>query len=203
VEDAPDDLELIVEDLGVRGVLLNGLPCDGFVPCVAWDYGNLAMPIARLVRRGLNTLILHVAIPDWEAPHALPMAALRGSFEVAAAGALASLAGARPCGDWRDLGYPRFSGTMRYSGSVDVPEAAVRASRAVVHVTAAAEVVTLLFNDRVAGERAWPPYRFDVAGMLAAGRNSIELRVASTSANLFGDGAPSGLLGGVLIHWGP
>jgi hypothetical protein len=202
-EDAPDDLELIVEDLGVRGGLVNGRRCGDFTRCVAWDSENLRATVAHLVNPGLNTLILRVVIPAWDGPHALPMVALRGHFEVSADGALASPGGVRTGGDWRDHGYPRFSGTMRYRAKIDVPAGAVVARRAELHVAEVAEAVTLFVNGGKAGERAWPPYRFNVAGILAVGQNNIELRVASTSANLFGDGAPSGLLGGVQIHWGP
>jgi hypothetical protein len=200
-QSVPEDLELVFEDLGVGEVLLNGRPVQTPEACIVWDSGNLRASVARLVRPGPNTLLLRVAIPAWEGPHALPLLVVRGSFEVAPDGVLVAPGRARACGDWRTKGYPRFSGTMRYRAPIEVPPDAACAGMAEIHIADAAEAVTLAVNGQVEGERAWPPYRFDVAGRLAAGTNDIELLVSSTSANLFGDGSPSGLLGPVTLRW--
>lgn len=196
----PPDLQVVTEDLGIDVILLNGRRLGRGRRCRIWDEANRSYSLAGTARPGTNVLLLRVRIPDWKGPHALPLVVLRGAFEVAGRGRLIAPRPDHSTGDWADQGFPGFSGTMRYVTSVRLDQADL-SSRAVLAIDRAAEVADVRVNGRRAGApRAWPPYEFPLAGTLVEGDNSIEVRVTSTSANLFGSNAPSGIIGTIAIR---
>jgi len=114
--------------------------------------------------------------------------------------------GILPLGDWSQLGIlHNYSGGVRYRTTFTLTEEEVtaRAALELRRVVATAEVRV---NDRDAGIRVAPPWRFDVTGMLQSGENRLEVVVYSTLANhyqtipsRYGGNPEAGLLGPVRL----
>jgi hypothetical protein len=102
---------------------------------------------------------------------------------------------------------PDFSGTMRYSFAVDLPEPAGAFMLDLGRVYETAEV---FINGVSAGVRISPPYWFTGSGLLRRGANTITVEVVNTLAKALGDNIfdramaqePAGLLGPVSLYYG-
>ena len=84
-------------------------------------------------------------------------------------------------GEWGEFALPTYSGIGVYRQRLDLTAAEAERSAwlDLGQVLVAAEV---LVNDRPAGVRLARPFRFDLTGLLRAGGNTIEVRVANTIA---------------------
>ena len=98
----------------------------------------------------------------------------------------------------------RFCGTMRYKTAFTLTDAATYTELDLGVVGETAEVHV---NGEHCGLRIQEPYRFDVAGMLQDGENTLEILVANTpfykvrdQRSWFMAAAPSGLLGDVILY---
>jgi hypothetical protein len=114
--------------------------------------------------------------------------------------------GVMPLGDWSKLGIlNNYSGGVRYTQTFTLTdaEAAGQVMLDLGRVIATAEVSV---NDRVAGVRVAPPWKFDISGCVQPGENRLDVVVYNTLANHYqttpsffkGDPA-SGLFGPVTI----
>lgn len=99
--------------------------------------------------------------------------------------------------------YPRFSGTMRYEGDFILDNAAGGAD---LDLGGAYETAEIWINGKHAGTKLCPPYRFDVGGMLKAGRNRLRIDVTNTPVrelrdfmSSFSALEPCGLMGPVKL----
>ncbi len=86
-------------------------------------------------------------------------------------------------GDWSQQGLPHFSGTLSYEADFILPERRVPQSVLVLDLGEVRHAVHLWLNGRDLGRRAWPPYRFDVSGIMRLGRNRLRVEVTNTLAN--------------------
>ncbi|MBI2914733.1 MAG: hypothetical protein HYY08_02295 [Firmicutes bacterium] len=198
-------LELLWEDLQVSYVAVNGAPLSGRrIESWSWCRHHLLAPLTGMTRFGANTVALRAIIPSWTAPHRPPMVFLRGRFTASPSpggkeekATITRHHGRILPGSWTGQGFPRFSGTGRYTKSFALAGAAsmsqARGTRIVLSVEArgSAEVAV---NGSSVGTRIWPPYSFDVGRLLRDGENVVVLRISSSLGSLFGKEDPCGLL---------
>lgn len=153
-------------------------------------------------------------LPQPEAPSR--MAALRIDGAPGFGGGAALLApiafemgeGRIALGSWDELGLPHYAGGIAYTCEVTLDAAPT--GRAVLDLGRVRGSVDVRVNSEACGERAWHPYRFDLAGALRAGSNQIEVRVFNTLGPHFGAGHPSahvfeghtqsGIYGPIALH---
>ncbi len=115
--------------------------------------------------------------------------------------------GRLPAGDWSQVGVLRFySGGAWYRKTVSLTAEQARGC-AVLDLGGVAASAEVRVNGRSAGTRVAPPWRFDVASLVAPGENRIEVRVFNTLANhyltiptRYGGSPASGLLGPVRLE---
>ncbi len=70
---------------------------------------------------------------------------------------------------------PRFSGTVRYTATVDLS-----ASDTVLDLGEVGETAEVFLNGKPVGVRLFPPYRFDIADAVCDGENELEVLVTNT-----------------------
>ncbi len=101
-------------------------------------------------------------------------------------------------GSWTALeGMASFSGTARYDRDVTLTDPG---SRIVLDLGEVRDFAEVSVNGESAGVRLWPPYRFDITGMVKPGTNHITAAVTNTRANeLTDEKPPSGLMGPVRV----
>ena len=101
-------------------------------------------------------------------------------------------------GDWsRHAGLELFSGTLRYRTVFDIASAADHWE---LDLGAAGDIAEALLDGEPAGVRMWAPYRIPLAGPVAVGRHTLEVRVTNSMANAYeGAQLPSGLMGPVRL----
>ena len=101
-------------------------------------------------------------------------------------------------GDWsRHPGLELFSGTLRYRTVLDIASAADRLE---LDLGAVGDIAEALLDGEPAGVCMWAPYRIPLAGPVAAGRHTLEVRVTNSMANAYeGAQLPSGLMGPVHL----
>ncbi len=101
-------------------------------------------------------------------------------------------------GDWsRHPGLELFSGALRYRTGFDLPSAADRLE---LDLGGVGDIAEALLDDEPAGVRMWAPYRIPLAGPVAAGRHTLEVRITNSMANAYeGAQLPSGLMGPVRL----
>ncbi len=204
----PDDLALIYEssECGPRSVRLNGRELEEqperfFV----WDSSNVALPIARHVRKGRNRLRLEWRQPSYQtlfpSVHGIEPVCLSGTFWVKEERIVEQKYGVSPM-PWSQVGFPNYIGSLTYRSSFDLPmkymgqQLFLKLDR----IGVAAEVKV---NGKTAGVLLWRPYTLDVTELLNPGENTIEVTVANTAANLLGQPQPAGLIGRpyVVPYW--
>lgn len=189
LESSPEDLELVYEDLGERVLItINGKPAPESEPVDVWDECNRAIPVARLMRAGKNMITFESRMPDFPAMclpnfHAPEIIVLRGTFTVSKGGIKAGAPEIAPGQSWTRQGAPNYLGEVVYKREIEAPGSF---GNALLELGDVRDVAEVLVNDQAAGERLWPPYRFDITGALKSGANRIEVRVRATAANLFG-----------------
>jgi hypothetical protein len=101
---------------------------------------------------------------------------------------------------------PDFSGTMRYSFSVELPEPA---GAFMLDLGEVYETAELFINGTGAGVRICPPYWFAGSGLLRRGANTVTVEVVNTLAKALGDNVfdrgmaqePAGILGPALLYY--
>ncbi len=201
----PDDLELIYEDLGeeVELFLNNERITENPRSEFLWDECNRAVAIADRVGPGKNTLTVKSRQLEWPcmAPnlHGLEFFVLRGSFEVRQNRMLKPAGEPGPLGDWREQGYPSYSGFITYQQSFDIPANYLK-YHLVLECDTVHETLELTVNGNPAGLCLGPPFHLDVSGFVKEGGNEFTLRVGNTAANLLGRPRASGLIGPVRIR---
>lgn len=110
-------------------------------------------------------------------------------------------------GDWcGNEALRTYSGAARYGKTFELGDK--MPASAVLDLGEVVSSARVMVNGNDAGTRLAPPFRFDIAPWLRAGTNTVEVRVANTSANYYlttpttyGGSTVSGLIGPVrIIH---
>ena len=83
---------------------------------------------------------------------------------------------------WSDLGYGWYSGVAIYERSFELT-AAQAESRVVLDLGKVCFHANVTVNNRPIGTRVWPPYTFDLTGVVQQGSNTVRVRVSNLLAN--------------------
>jgi len=84
---------------------------------------------------------------------------------------------------WADIGRPEYSGDVVYEKPLDLPT--VPEGRLVMDLGLVKYACELAVNGTPVGSRLWPPYAFEVTGLLEPGENRLRIVVTNTPANRF------------------
>jgi hypothetical protein len=198
----PEDLLLVYEDLGTPvSFEINGSPLAGEPQAVeAWDPACRAYPVSKFFKSGKNRIIMKSRQMDYFASppntHSIEPVALTGGFLVKDRCMMAPDQSPATGGDWSKRGYPSYSGPMLYKCRVNVPEEYLD-YHLELEISEVRECAEVKVNGRSAGIRVYPPFTFNVTGLLKAGENELEIRVVNTGVNFFSRPRASGI-GGVI-----
>ena len=81
---------------------------------------------------------------------------------------------------WDEIGMPHFSGTLDYVKEVEIPRPTGREILKIENVRHTARVFV---NSKLAGERMWAPFEFEIGKFLKSGTNEIRIEVSNTLLN--------------------
>ncbi len=192
VVDVPRVAELSVQSQLVRGLRVNGtaINLDASPVDRQFDLSYRRVPVAALLRAGENRIEANLTEP--KPLRFLPSLILWGSFAVDAQGRIVAPPQAIKLGDWRSQGYPSFCGTGRYRAEIKL-----ETLPQYVGVDTGDYPVSVIWNGKRLGRRAWSPYRFALAGAARVGRNEVIIEITSTLGHLVTskEAPPVGLLG--------
>ncbi len=214
----PADLAVVVDSGDYAQLWLNGHPLTRQKSKGVWDSHNVSFPLRTMARLGKNILMVKVK-PELHyaarirggpiMPTFIEPVVVTGSFRVGAAAGreiLQKPIASINTGSWVRQGYPYYAGTGVYSQAFSLRAVPARAFLALEKVR---DVVEVRINGKAAGVRTWPPYVFDLSGLLRKGDNLVELHVSNTLGNLIQKSwmkkpgiIPAGLLGSVSLRRG-
>jgi hypothetical protein len=203
VDHAPDDIALVYEELGEPvEVTVNGRSVEAAEPRFVWDRANRAVSLRGRLHLGENTIALREHMPAYRSlppgAHGLEPVVLTGSFAVRDGTLVAPSFALDGPASWSELGWPNYSGAMRYHAQFDL--AAVHlAGRLLLECEDVRETMEVEVNGVGVGVRPWPPYRLDITAAARPGPNRLTITVTNTLSNLLTRPLPSGLLGSVRI----
>lgn len=173
----PERWRIRINDQPVDSNLVNGWWVDPAIKTLAIDPAILA--------RGKNTLVLEGQfdrLTDLEAIFIL------GGFGAETDGKNVSItrpSGKIGLGSWVNQGLPFYSGNVTYRTTFDMaPEPNVRYLLKLPSFKATGVEISL--NGKAAGILAWPDHQVDVTEFLAAGKNTIDIKVLGSRRNAFG-----------------
>lgn len=196
VESIPEQAGLLMDKGGISGgftIYINGTPLalNDFKREFRYDYQNQACDIRRLLRQGVNSMVVSVeAGKDWDG--LLDPIYITGPFGVTFRGDGIPVLGlpteASGIRGGIISGYPYYSGTLSFRKQVTIASAPGEKSFELIfdnwdaHFHECAEV---LVNGRSLGVRAWTPYAWrGSGGLLRPGVNEVEVRVTNTLVNM-------------------
>jgi hypothetical protein len=141
-------------------------------------------------RRPAASAAVTVAGPDWS-----PVATLDGGWKIRfdglaapapiTGGSLGSLSASA------DPGRKYFSGTTIYQRGFSLPAGVKPGMPLLLDLGQVGDVADVLVNGKPAGIAWKPPYQLDIGGLVVAGANTVEVRVANLWVNrLIGDAQP-------------
>jgi len=81
-----------------------------------------------------------------------------------------------------EMGLAEFSGEVRYELRVIVPEEYVE-DELYLDLGEVGFTASAWLNGEPLGTRSWPPYRFDITGLVHQGANDLTVEVTNTLAN--------------------
>jgi hypothetical protein len=212
-ESKPADARLLLDGIAVEKVwrrsaslnykvLVNGKAIPGFERGEYIDHHILEAPIAKMLRRGRNTVEIRTSCDLGEAGHLAHPVIIVGSFAlerreqewicVAAPGTIKT-------GSWTGQGYPFYSGIGVYRQTVTLAKP-TRKQQIILELDRPGDMAEILVNGKSAAVRAWEPFEADITDLVREGANRIEIRVANSLQNLFVmEPKPSGILGQVRL----
>jgi len=202
----PDDLILAFQespDFHVGDGLRLFVNDTEVAPTGSWaiDISIRVFNMASVAREGLNSIRMVAEREGWTGePVQTPVRPrLLGSFSAAQNGSLQPPRTSLRDGSWTDQGYPFYSGTAAYRQTVFIPEFA-RGQKVILRCEQPSDYVEFLVNGRLAGLRPWAPFEVDITSLVVPGKNTIELRVTNSLANMMlSEPRPSGLTGGATL----
>jgi hypothetical protein len=204
----PPDLELIYEDLGEPVILkINGRDYTGnHEPCFVWDRSNLRISLHGWVKRGENVISLETKMPSYRSlppsVHGLEPVVIRGSFIVREGNLVEPSNHTSSLTSWTELGWPNYSGAMRYRTSFICPKRYL-GRRLNLVFESVRETVDVEINGNRVGFRLWPPYYLDISHFVKEGTNDLTVTVTNTLSNLMTRPIESGLIGAVRVETAP
>ncbi|MGD9496548.1 MAG: hypothetical protein AB7Y46_09575 [Armatimonadota bacterium] len=181
VADNPDTLELFV----------NGRPAEQVVAEPLWTEENVHFDVRDMFAAGENAVHVRVRTSKYNDPrisafpgvteHLLQPLAIVGDFRVEGEATLVAPSDQiRVDSPWEAQGIPHAAAVGIYRRTIEYRPG----ERVMLHLPACTDAVEVLVNGRSAGARAWPPYVFDLSGLVRPGANALEIRVCNTLGNL-------------------
>jgi len=177
-------MKLVCERPWLWTASINGnavTPLEGEHPL---DARNGAYMIGEHVRKGTNTVILHLDHMSVfaEVAHAF----ICGDFSVENVKERWTIRAPREigAGTWKDQGMPFYSWKVAYSKDYDLP--ASEAGYVLKLNSWEGTVAEVFVNGEKAGVIAYKPYEADITPFLKDGLNSIEVRCVGSLVNLYG-----------------
>ncbi|HOW19194.1 MAG TPA: hypothetical protein PLC79_09170, partial [Phycisphaerae bacterium] len=181
---------LVVEKASRFAIRLNGQPVATDTKEWHWDRQFTKMNVGRLIRKGVNELILTAS---WAPGTEIEDVFIVGDF------ALREIAPSRyaitpepqtlATGDWVPQGYPFYAGNMVYRKRFPVARLGADPAKRRVVLRLIEPLGTLFevrMNGRTAGTIAWPPYEIPVTDLVHEGVNEVEILVYGSLRNSFG-----------------
>ena len=182
----PKKLELVCEDIFGSVYILNGKPLKLGRHETVYDRTNVVFDVSQTVSEGTNILVVMGNTPDYDMPFTPPFSMIRGDFALDERCAVVSPV-REGVGEFTSAGYPFYSGVAVYEFSkrFDKKEALLELETR--------DYAAVFVNSSFVGEKAWPPYLFDLSGHLRKGENDVKIYVTPTMANLFDRTVESGI----------
>jgi hypothetical protein len=207
ITDMPDRLSLMIDgfsgsdhELWINGSLMNGKGRRSWL-----DAEIRTVDITDEVGVGTNVVALRLVV-NRRTDGVLDLLKIEGDFGLAEDGdgthRIVEAPKALDVGDWTAQGYPFYSGTGVYMGSVDVPQKYLDGGRIFLEADCGEDVLEVVINGGPPLVAPWHPYRLEVTELLAPGTNAFEIKVTNTLINILeGIKHKSGLLGTPrLVH---
>lgn len=157
--------------------------------------------ITKFIKPGKNTVVLEQPNELLEQNRTFPEPLLlTGSFAVRDDGVITAAPGTLPDLTWHNSALKHYSGTMRFSAKIQLPEN-MRQKELHLICHDVREIVEVIINGTSCGHRFMPPYTFTIPENLT-GTDALELtlRVSNTPANRWQEPIPSGILGGIELY---
>ena len=189
----PKKLELAVEDIYKQRFILNGEILDIGRYENIYDSHNVVFDITKKISEGTNVLVCVGETPDYPMPYTVPFAMLKGSFSLDENEALTAPVKENVF-NFTEIGYPYYSGMALYEFDCKLEN-----KNAVLELETN-DYAAVFINSSFAGERAWPPYRFDISKNIKKGENKIKIYVVPTMANLFDKNGENGIKRAFLLE---
>ncbi|MFW6289052.1 MAG: glycosyl hydrolase [Spirochaetota bacterium] len=179
------------EDLERVTVRVNGAVVSDHRPAEEWyrDEAFGLLDIREHCSLGENTV--EFVWSDYGVDDGMEWVFIVGDFVLEGIGPEFLIATERPLevGEWTGHGRPYFSGSVRYSATVEVPDLRNLPSEgaAVLELEGLEAIATdILVNDHPAGTIGWQPYNRDIGRYLHPGANRIDLVLHNSLQNLLG-----------------
>ena len=180
VVDSPDFLEVFV----------NGRPAEQVPGPAVWAEENLHYDVGGLFHEGANTIHVRARTSKYNDPRIAALSGLverllqplvlLGDFRVQGQRLLAPRPQVRVDQPWEEQGMPHVAGVGVYRRRFT----AGAGERLWLQLPETADAIEVLVNGQSAGQTAWPPYVFELDGLLREGGNDLEIRVSNTMGNL-------------------
>ncbi len=207
IEDLPEKLELVWEDLGEPvEITINGMKRD-LRPARKriWDDANLVADITPYLRQGKNQLIFRSKMPSYPCLypclHTIEPVVLRGEFEVKK-GILKKSEEKKSLGDLKEMGYPHFMGAVAYFAKIILKKEQLE-RWLILECGKVLGALEVWVNGKRAGVRLSAPYRFHISELVKEGENQLQFVLTNTSANLLSLPESFGVFGPIKIHGYP
>ena len=100
-------------------------------------------------------------------------------------------------GYWDAWNMQSFSGYVDYYSTFELKKVK---DKMVLDLGTVWHMAQVWINGQEAGRRLWPPYRFDITGIVREGRNDLKIRVGNLISNSYGQPKESGLIGPVVVY---
>jgi hypothetical protein len=101
-------------------------------------------------------------------------------------------------GSWENVLPEKFSGMVDYDKTINLTNKEIEGNL-LLDLGDVQHFAEVWINDKKVGTRLWPPFTFDITGMLNRGQNKIKIRIGNLINDNYGQKAGSGLFGPVVI----
>lgn len=185
-------------------ILMNQEPLTQWQEINAEGHTYCCHDLNGLLDEGENELIFLLTAHDaYDGMSEPPW--LRGHFEVIEESGtilLISPQNRLRTGNWAEAGYPHYSGSVRYEGTVFLETDPVGRDVVLRFIRPPADMAKVEINGQPIGNVLWSPWTCDVSKCLREGPNHIAITVTNTLTNfIYGQARPSGILGPVHLEF--
>ncbi|MEN6403235.1 MAG: hypothetical protein ABFD94_14955 [Armatimonadia bacterium] len=181
---------IVVDNPSFLELFVNGRPAQQVAGTPLWTEENLHYDVEGLLHEGDNTIHIRVLTSKYNDARMAPLGGtlerilqpvvLLGDFRLEGQTLLAPVPQVRVDQPWEAQGMPHVAGVGVYRRHFTAPTQ----QQVWLRLPDTVDAVEVLVNGQPAGQTAWPPYVFDLAGLLREGDNELEIRVSNTLGNI-------------------